>query len=249
MPAMSSLLLERSRFVLSLIPQAIALAPGGVVGWFVRLGVAGKLIFAVIIDTLADGEAAVCTVVEAQDAAGTAAQNIATATATATAGTAASRVQLTMNAPAIGSTVTITVGGVAHLFTAAGAENLVTHAFNQSAGDNATATSLAACINSVLYGIAEVTAVANGPVVMLTVDETGAYTITCAVSTPLTIVPVTMEAVVLLEVDGTALTNGFSHVAIRVAGPVTAHAGAIAELSDLRYAPQTQPVAGQDWDS
>ena len=154
---MTSLLLERDRYVLALTPQAIALAPGGVVSWFVRMGQCAKLIFLAILDTLADGEAAVCTVVEATDAAGTAAQNIATATATATAGTAASRVQLTMVAPAIGNAVTITVGGVAHVFTAAGAENLVTHAFNQSAGDNAAATSLAACINSVLYGIAEIT--------------------------------------------------------------------------------------------
>ena len=249
MPGMSSLLLERSRYVLSLLPQALAIAPGGIVGWFVRMGECAKIIFVVVIDTLADGEAAVCTVVEATDAAGTAAQNIATATATATAGTAVSRVQLTMNAPAIGNAVTVTVNGVAHLFTAAGAENLVTHAFNQSAGDNATATSLAACINSVLYGIAELTAVAAGPTVVLTVDETGAYTITVATATPLVIIPVTLECVVLVEVDGTALTNGFSHVAIRVAGPVTAHAGCIAELGDLRFAPPTQPVAAQDTDA
>jgi hypothetical protein len=249
MSGKSSLLLERCRFVLSLVPQALAVGPGGIVGWFVRMGEAGKLIFAIVVDMLADGETAVCTVVEATDAAGTGAQNIATATATATAGTGASRMQLTMNAPAIGSTVTITVGGVVHIFTAAGAENLVTHAFNQSAGDNATATSLAACINSVLYGIAQVTAVANGPVVLLTVDETGDYTITCAVSTPLTIMPVTLEAVVLIELEGTALTPGFNHVAIRVAGPVTAHAAAIAVQGDLRFSPMTQPVAAQDTDS
>jgi hypothetical protein len=247
---MNSLLLERSRFVLSLIPQALVPAVAGIVGWYVKLGEARKAIFAIVVDTLADGEAAICTVVEATTAAGGAAQNIATATATATAGTNVTRQQLTMNAPAIGSTVTITVGGVAHVFTAAGAENLVTHAFNQSAGDNATATSLAACINSVLYGVNPVTATVVGPVVILTVDETGDYTITCAVSTPLTIMPVTLEAVVLLEVDGTALTNGFRYVAVRVSGPVTAHAGGIAVLSDLRYAaPQNQPVAAQDWDS
>ena len=249
MPAMSSQLLERSRYVLSLIPQALAVAPGGIVGWFVRMGECAKIIFVVVIDTLADGEAAICTVVEATNAAGAGAQNIATATATATAGTAASRVQLTMNAPAIGNAVTITVNGVAHLFTAAGAENLVTSAFNQSAGDNATATSLAACINSVLYGIAEVTAVAVGPTVLLTVDETGEYTITVATATPLAIVPVTLECVVLVEVDGTALTNGFSHVAIRVSGPVTANAGGLAVQGDLRYSPPTQPVAAQDTDA
>jgi len=249
MPAMSSLLLERARYVLALVPQPVALAPAGVLGWFVRMGVSAKVIFLVIIENLADGEAAVCTVVEATSAAGAGAANIVTATATATAGTGASRMQLTMNAPIVGSTVTITAGGAAHLFTAQAAQNLPLHQFNQAAGDNATATSLAACVNSALYGVPGVTAVAIGPTVILTVNETGAFTITCAVSTPLTIIPVALESVVLLEVDGTALTAGFTHVAVRVSGPVTAFTEAIAMQGDLRYVPPTQPVAAQDDDS
>jgi hypothetical protein len=153
-----------------------------------------------------------------------------------------------MNAPIVGSIVRITVAGVLHTFTAAAAENLTTHAFNQAAGDNATATSLAACINAAL-GVTQITATAIGPVVVLTVDETGAYTMTVAVTTPLTIQPVTLECVVLIEVDASALTNGFSHAAIRVSGPVTAIASAFTLQGDLRYSPpQSQPVAGWDYD-
>jgi hypothetical protein len=70
MPAMSSLLLERGRYVLSLIPTALVPAAAGVVGWFVKLGECAKLVFIVLVEGLADGETAVCTVVEATNAAG-----------------------------------------------------------------------------------------------------------------------------------------------------------------------------------
>lgn len=244
----TQLLLERARYILALVPQALAVGPAGIVGWFAAMNECAKLIFVVIIDTLADGESAVCTVVEATDGAGTGAQNIATATATAVAGAGASRLQITMNTPLVADTVTITFQGVAYPFAAAAAENIPAHEFDQSAGDNAAATSLAACINDATDGIPGITAVANAAVVTLTVDEVGVDTIDVVATAPLTTVPVTLEAVVLIEVDGTALTAGFDHVAIRVAGPVTAHATALAIQSDLRYAPMIQPVAAQDAD-
>jgi len=236
--------MERARYVVALLYQALAVATAGKVGQYLSMSECAKLIFVVVIDTLAAGESVICTVVEAQDAAATGAQNITTATCTVVANTNVRRAQVTMNSPDVDDTVTI--NGI--LFTAKAAQTLATRQFDQSGSTTAQATSLAACINDATYGVPGVTAVASTAVVILTPDAPEDTTITVSTSDAVKTVPATLDAVALIEVDASALSDTFTHVAIRVAGPTSAHAVALAEQSDLRYMPMVQPVAAQDAD-
>jgi len=68
---------------------------------------------------------------------------------------------------------TVTVNG--QVFTSAAAEDLAAGEFDNDATDNATATSLAACINDATYGVSGVTAVASGAVVYLYRDTQDDY--------------------------------------------------------------------------
>jgi hypothetical protein len=79
---------------------------------------------------------------------------------------------------------TVTVNG--QVFTSAAAEDLTAGEFDNDASDNATATSLAACINDATYGVSGITAVAAVNVVSLTRDTMA-------------------DAVVLTSSDGTTL--------------------------------------------
>jgi hypothetical protein len=79
---------------------------------------------------------------------------------------------------------TVTLNG--QVFTSAAAEDLTAGEFDNLSGDNAAATSLAACINDATYGVSGITAVAVANVVSMTRDSE-ADTVTLASSDAVTL--------------------------------------------------------------
>ena len=243
----TSFLLEKARYILAMPYQALAVPAGGVLSKYLPIANCGKLVALVNIDTLALAEAVIVTAVEATSLLGAGAANIATCTCTVTANTKAEKLQITLNTPTVNDTVTI--NGL--VFTAKSAENLAARQFDQSGNVTAQALSLAACINSALYGVPGITAVPAVAVCTLTVNDStagGLAVITAVCSDPTKAIPATLNAQALLEIDASALSGANTHVAVRVAGPVTAHANVVVVQSDLTYAPMVQPVAAQDAD-
>ena len=243
----TSFLLEKARYILAMAYQALAVPAGGVLSKYLPVAGCGKLVALVNIDTLALAEQVIVTAVEATSRLGAGAANIATCTCTVTANTLVDRLQITMNTPTVDDTVTI--NGL--VFTAKVAENLALRQFDQSGNVTAQALSLAACINSAAYGVPGITAVPAVAVCTLTVNDptAGGYDrITAVCSDPTKAIPATLNAQALLEIDSTALSGANTHVAVRVAGPITAHANVVVVQSDLKYAPMEQPVAAQDAD-
>jgi len=244
----TTFLLEKARYILALPYQALAVPAGGKVGKYLPVAGCAKLVALVNIDTLALAEAVVVTAVEATSRLGAGAANIATCTCTATANTKVEQLKITMNTPTVDDTITI--NGL--IYTAKGAENLALRQFDQSGIVGAQATSLAACINHATLGVPGITATPVAAVVTLTVNDptAGGYErITAVCSDPTKAIPATDLAQALLEIDASALSGANTHVAIRVAGPVTAHANVVVVQSGLQYAPLVQPVAAQsaDW--
>jgi hypothetical protein len=244
----TTFLLEKARYILAMPYQALAVPAAGKVSRYVPVAGCGKLVALVNIDTLALAETVVVTAVEATSYLGAGAANIATCTCTATANVNVDRMQVTMNSPAVDDTVTI--NGL--VFTAKAAENLPLRQFDQSGNTTAQALSLAACINDAAAGVPGVTASPAVAVVTLTVNDptAGGYArITAVCSDPTKAIPATLNAQALLEIDRTALSGVNTHVAVRVAGPATAHANVVIVQSDLACPPMVQPVAAQsaDW--
>lgn len=247
MPRTTGFLLEKSRYILALPYQALAVGPGGVVGRYIPVANCSKLVALVSVDTMAMGEEAAITAVEATDGVGGGAADIATCTCIVSANEKVDTLSITMNSPAVDDTVTI--NGL--VFTAKAAEDLTAREFDQSGLVGAQATSLAACINSAAFGVPGITADAVAAVVTLTVDDPtagGFDTITVLCSDATKAIPATLNAQALLEIDTTALSAGNTHVAIRAAGPVTVNANAVVIQSGLSHAPLVQPVAAQDAD-
>jgi hypothetical protein len=83
--------------------------------------------------------------------------------------------------------LTTTING--YVFTAGSTEAVATRTFDNDAGANATATSLAVCINDATYGVPGVTAIASGAVVYLYRDtEADSITLTSSSAAKLTCV-------------------------------------------------------------
>jgi len=210
-----------------------------------------KIAFAFIVDTLAAAETCVATVIEATSNAGAGAAAIAGATCTITANTNANVATIVLATVLVADTVSI--NGV--VFTAAAAPDFPNLVFDQSGADAADAASLAACINGaagqaalLAAGCAVTAAVLAGSTVTLTVTEPGAGSITLA-ETGATMTLATVQAIGYIEVEDTALTNGFDHVALQLVGPATAHATMVALRGEPRYAAVPQAVAASDTDS
>jgi hypothetical protein len=243
----TSLLLEKARYILAMPYQALAAPAAGKIGRYMPVANCSKLVALVNIDTLAVTETVVVTAVEATNYLGAGAANIATCTCTVTANTFVDRMTITMNTPTVDDTVII--NGIT--YTAKAAENLALRQFDQSGNTTAQALSLAACINDATWGVPGITAAPAVAVVTLTVNDptAGGYDrITAICSDPTKAIPATLNAQALLEIDATALSGANTHVAVRVAGPATAHANVVVVQSGLNYAPMVQPVAAQDAD-
>jgi hypothetical protein len=212
-----------------------------------------KIAFVFIIDTMAAAATVVATIIEATSNAGAGAQAIATATATITANTLAN--VMTIVCTTVLNTEYVTINGLR--FTGAAAPDFPNHVFDRSGGDAATAASLAAAVNyaaaqahfiTAAYGGAYITAaVLAGQTVTLWMTEPGEGSLTI-VSHDATMVVATVEAVGYIEVDNTALTAGFDHVALQLVGAATSHAAILAIRGEPRFGAVTQAVAASDTD-
>jgi hypothetical protein len=136
-------------------------------------------------------------------------------------------------------------------FTAAAGETLADREFDQDTSDNATATSLAACINDETYGVDGLTAVAATDTVTLTVTDPGAgvFTITELAAAVARLVVTDKENLVYFEVDAKDLDrdDDFTHIGARVASVDATTEFACALLrAEPRYAKVIQAVSGYD---
>ena len=210
-----------------------------------------KLAFVFVVDTIAAAATVVASVIEATSNAGAGAAAIAAATCTITANTNVQCATIVLTTVLVADTVTI--NGV--VFTAAAAPDLPNHVFDQSGADAADAASLAAAINHaaaqahfVAAGGAITAAVLAGSTVTLTMTEPGQGSLT-VVSGAGTMVVATVNAIGYIEIEDTALTNGFDHVALQLVGAATSHAAIVAVRGEPRYGAVVQAVAAADTDT
>jgi len=231
--------------------QILATPAPGIRSRYYRLRDYGKIVFAFVVDTMAAAATVVASVIEATSNAGAGAAAIATATCTITANTNANVATAVLTTVLVGDTITI--NGV--VFTAAAAPDFPNLVFDQSGADAADAASLAACINAaagqaalLAAGCAVTAAVLAGSTVTLTVTEAGAGSLTVT-SVGGTMVIATVQAIGYIEIEDTALTNGFDYVALQLVGAATSHATMIAMRGEPRYEAVVQAVAASDTDA
>ena len=152
----------------------------------------------------------------------------------------ATAVQLTLVTVAAADVVTI--NGVT--FTAvAGATVLADNEYDQRGDDTADAVELVACINNALPNL-----IATNAAGVITIRSRipGAETITVTDINDITnIVPVTIEANAIIEIDASALSNGYDRIIPRAVTSATAAATTLAvtaTVGDARYEPLGQQV-------
>ena len=231
--------------------QILATPAPGIRTRYFSLREYGKIAFVFVVDTMAAAAQVVASIIQATSNAGAGAAAIATATCTITANTLVQCATIVLTT--VLATEDVTINGVT--FTAAAAPDLPNHVFDQSGNDAADAASLAAAINHaaaqahfIAAGGAITAAVLAGQTVTLWMTEPGQGSITVA-SPDATMVCATVNAIGYIEVDDTALTAGFDHVALQLVGAATSHAAIIAIRGEPRYAAVTQAVAASDTDS
>lgn len=216
-----------------------------------------KGLFHLICKDQVDGESFLFAVYEATSAAGAGAQQLG-ANITLAQGTKVNKATVQMNAPAVNDTVIITmykllygelVAQTALTFTAKAAESLANRQFDQASGNNAAATSLAACINSAAYGVSGLTAVAVTDTVTIscTVPGDGVFDITELAAAVARLIVVDLEQQAWFEVDADEMTSGFTHIGARVTSVDAVTEFACTLMRSLpRYAPVGQSVAAYD---
>lgn len=198
-----------------------------------------KALFTYFAAAMANGDTVVAQVMEAKDAAGTDAQALTGATATITATTKATKALLTGNTIADGTTV-VTVTAVDE----DGNTDAVTYTCqdtnpDQSAGEFASgANDTEACANlanaiNALQGD-RLLATASSDTVILTSKEPGKHTITLS-DAHSTIVPSVLEAQGFVEVDHMDLSDGYSHVALKLTTDATIVVGAACTRTGGRF--------------
>jgi len=219
-----------------------------VTGAFYKMGQFRRALFVLIAGALAKDTTSKLQIVQATDAEGSDAKDIAKATCTITANTKVN--SLTITAAAVEVDDTITVNGIT--FTGASAADLDERKFKadktDTTGNPATATSIAACINDATYGVPGVTASASAAVVTLTVDEPGKTVITATSSSATTLAVATISAIAFVEVEATHLdeANGFTHVAAKVTNSANAISSVTLLRGDARYTPDQVVAASKD---
>lgn len=204
-----------------------------------------------------DGESFLFAVYEATSAAGAGAQQLG-ANITMTQGAKVNKAKVTCASVQVNDTLILTMYKLEHgelvaqtalTFTAKAAESLANRQFDQSGSDTACGASLAACINSALYGVAGLTASADTGVVTLapTVPGDGVFDITELAAAVARLVVVDLEQQAWFEVDADEMTSGFTHIGARVTSVDAATEFACTLMRSMpRYAPVGQSVAAYD---
>lgn len=184
-----------------------------------------KALFTFKAGAMANAATVVGQVMEAQDAAGTGAQVLTGAASTITATVKATRANLAGNTIADGDTV-VTVAAVdedgnseSYVFTCKDTTpDIDAGEYASGANDTAACVELAAAINHLLGH--KLLATASTTNVIITSREPGKYTITLS-GADATIVPSVLAAVGYVEVKNTDLSDGFTHVALRLTTTAT----------------------------
>ena len=248
---MNNRLSEEIKLMTSALPQAFTGATTTVNGRGVLLEDARKVMFRCQIGNVASTDTDyTLSVLEATDAAVTGARNIGNAAATPTVTLErvadgcianANVVQLTLVTVDVGDVVTI--NGVE--FTAAAATDLDANEFDQTGTDTEDAVELVACINNALPNLVATNAAG---VVTIQSREPGKETITVEGINDLTnIVPVTVEVTGIIEVDASALSDGYTHVFPRAVTSATSAAAVLhitAITGNARYGAVAQQSGG-----
>jgi hypothetical protein len=229
---MNKRLLEDVKLMTSALPQAFTGATTTVNGRGVKLDNARKVAFRYQVGAVASTDTDyTLSVLEATDAATAGARNIGNAVATPTVTLArvadgcianANIVQLTLVTVAAADVVTI--NGVT--FTAvAGDTVLATNSFDQRGDDTADAVELVSCINNALPNLVATNAAG---VITIQSRNPGQETITVTDINDITnIVPVTVEVTGIIEVDASALSDGYDHVFPRAVTSATSAAAVL----------------------
>ena len=252
---MNNRLSEEIKLMTSALPQAFTGATTTVNGRGVLLEDARKVIFRYQIGNVASTDTDyTLSVLEATDAGVTGARNIGNAVATPTVTLErvadgcianANIVQLTLVTVAAADVVTI--NGVT--FTAvAGATDLDANEFDQRGDDTADAVELVSCINNALPNLVATNAAG---VITIQSRNPGQETITVTDINDITnIVPVTVEVTGIIEVDASALSDGYTHVFPRAVTSATSAAAVLhitAITGNARYGAVSQQSGGNDF--
>jgi len=214
---MNKRLVEDVKLITAQIPRAFTGNATTVNGRGVKLDRARKVAFRYQIGAVASTDTDyTLSVLEATDAGVTGARNIGNAIATPTVTLArvadgcianANIVQLTMNT--VLENEVITINGVT--FTARnGATDLATNRYDMRGDNTADAVELVAVINNALPNLI---ATNNAAVITIQSRNPGQETITVTGITDVaTVIPVTVEVTGIIEVDASALSDGYDHV-------------------------------------
>jgi hypothetical protein len=215
---MNKRLSESVKFISSAMPAAFTGAGTTVNGRGIRLNDAGKTLFRFRLGNVADTDLGYTfSVLEATDAGVTGARNIGNAVATPNfvlttdaAGCIpdANVVQLTMNGAAAADVIVI--NGVT-ITARAAATSLANNEYDQRGNDAADAVELCAVINNALP---DLVATDNGAgVITIQSRIPGSETITVTGITAVArVIPVTVEVTGIIEVDASALSDGYEYV-------------------------------------
>ena len=249
---MNNRLTEEIKFITSALPQAFTGATTTVNGRGIPLDYARKVAFRYQLGNIASTDTDyTLSVLEATDAAATAARNIGNAAATPTItlervadGCIANANIVELTLVTVAAADVVTINGVT--FTAvAGDTDLAANEFDQRGTDTEDAAQLVLCINNALPDL-----IATNAAGAITIQSRvpGATTITVTDINDITnIVPVTVEVTGVIEVDASALSDGFTHVFPRAVTSGTSAAATLnitALTGNARYGAVEQQSGG-----
>jgi len=143
----------------------------------------------------------------------------------------------------------VLTAGTALTFTAKASETLSSRYFDQASGDNATATSFAACVNNATYGVPGLLATAATATVTLTLTEPGEglFTITESDVVKSLVTDLIQQAAFEVAVQDLDRDNDFTYVGARVAGvDATTEFACVLVRAMPGYGPVNQAVAYSD---
>lgn len=217
-------------------PQSVA--SSAVTGAYYNMQDYRKILFTGNAGAVADGQTVVFQAMQATDGEGSDAKVITNVSATIT-----SPVNVA-SAKVVGATVVagnvITINGTT--FTGSDTPTAADGEFDTSGTSNAAMTDLATVVNSLLPDLVAST---TDDTMTLTVKDPGETTITITDETN-TFTPSTLSAVAYVEVDESALDDGFTHVALKGTTDATIVIGASAERGGASYTPTQHVAASKD---
>ena len=203
-------LYEQVKIDCALLPQE--LASTNATGKYFNMAGYREALAVVNIGNITAAGSVALQIMEAQDERATGAQALTSYLATVLANVYVQSLTVTCVGGVNTDTLTITVGGVAYVFTGAGAEDLPTQVFKADGDDTSDAASIVANVNYTLAGkifaentLGVITLTAEDGYYIEAIAETGAFT-TFA----------TTAAVAYVFLEGLALSAGFTFIAIKV---------------------------------